>query len=77
MDNASPDDGDAASNVIRGETKKRNKPATINRYLATIRSVLRMARDKWQWIDTFPKIRLRHGEVEHDRWLSPVEAWHR
>ena len=67
-------DGDAIWNVIRGETKKRNKPATINRYLATIRSLLRMARDEWQWIDTFPKIRLLPGEVERDRWLSPVEA---
>ena len=67
-------DGDAIWSVIRGESKKGNKPETINRYLALIRSLLRMARDEWQWIETFPKIRLLPGEVERDRWLSPVEA---
>ena len=33
-----------------------------------------MARDDWQWIETFPKIRLLHGEVERDRWLTREEA---
>ncbi len=66
--------GDVIWQVIQGETKKGNKPATINRYLATIRSLLRMARDEWQWIDTFPKIRLLPGEVERDRWLTREEA---
>lgn len=54
--------------------KKGNKPATVNRYLATIRGLFRMARDEWQWIDTFPKIRLLTGEVERDRWLTHEEA---
>ncbi len=67
-------DGDVIWSVIQGETKKGNKPATINRYLALIRSLLRMARDEWQWIDSFPKIRLLPGEVERDRWLSHAEA---
>lgn len=67
-------DGDAIWSVIQGESKKGNKPATINRYLALIRSLLRMARDEWQWIDSFPKIRLLPGEVERDRWLSRAEA---
>jgi len=49
-------------------------PATINRYLATIRCLLRMARDEWQWITTFPKIRLLPGEIERDRWLNKGEA---
>ena len=56
------------------ELKKGNKPATVNRYLATIRSLFRMARDEWQWIDTFPKIKLLSGEVERDRWLTHDEA---
>ncbi|WP_255517222.1 tyrosine-type recombinase/integrase [Herbaspirillum sp. SJZ099] len=67
-------DGDVIWSVIQGEGKKGNKPATINRYLALIRSLLRMARDEWQWIDSFPKIRLLPGEVERDRWLSHAEA---
>ncbi|HJU70462.1 MAG TPA: site-specific integrase [Paucimonas sp.] len=67
-------DGDVIWSVIQGESKKGNRPATINRYLALIRSLLRMARDEWQWIDTFPKIRLLPGEVERDRWLTHNEA---
>ncbi|MEW6314609.1 MAG: site-specific integrase [Pseudomonadota bacterium] len=66
--------GDVVWSVVQGELKKGNKPATVNRYLATIRSLLRMARDEWQWIDSFPKIRLLHGEVERDRWLTREEA---
>ncbi len=66
--------GDVIWSVVQGELKKGNKPATVNRYLATIRSLFRMARDEWQWIDTFPKIRLLTGEVERDRWLTRTEA---
>ena len=66
--------GDVIWSVVQGELKKGNKPATVNRYLATMRSLLRMARDEWQWIDTFPKIKLLTGEVERDRWLTHAEA---
>jgi len=66
--------GDVIWSVIQGQMKKDNTPATINRYLALIRSLLRMARDEWQWIDTFPKIRLLPGEVERDRWLNRTQA---
>ena len=66
--------GDAIWSVVQGELKKGNKPATVNRYLALIRSLLRMARDEWQWIDSIPKIRLLPGEVERDRWLTREEA---
>jgi len=66
--------GDVIWSVIQGELKKGNKPATVNRYLALIRCLLRMARDEWQWIDSIPKIRLLSGEVERDRWLTREEA---
>ncbi len=66
--------GDVVWSVVQGELKKGNKPATVNRYLSTMRSLLRMARDEWQWIDNFPKIRLLGGEVERDRWLTHEEA---
>lgn len=56
------------------ELKRGNVPATVNRYLATVRSVLRMARDEWQWFDCFPRIRLLPGAVERDRWLTREAA---
>lgn len=67
-------DGDVVWSLVEGELKKGNKPATVNRYLAVIRSLLRMARDEWQWISSFPKIRMLGGEVERDRWLTREEA---
>lgn len=66
--------GDVIWSVIQGELKKGNMAATVNRYLATIRALLRMARDEWQWIDQMPKVRLLGGEVERDRWLTREEA---
>ena len=39
-----------------------------------LRALLRMARDEWQWITAFPKIRLLAGEVERDRRLTYEEA---
>ena len=66
--------GDRIWQIVQGELAKGNRPATVNRYLALIRCLLRMARDEWQWIDTFPKIRLLQGEVERDRWLNREEA---
>lgn len=66
--------GDVIWSVIQAQTKRGNKPATVNRILSTMRGLLRMARDEWQWIDNFPKIRLLTGEVERDRWLTREEA---
>jgi integrase len=66
--------GDVIWKVIEGELKKGNKPATVNQYLCVIRALLRMARDEWQWITAFPRIRLLRGEVERDRWLTRDEA---
>lgn len=51
-----------------------NQPATVNRYLATIRNLLRVARDEWQWIAVIPKIGLLSGENERDRWLTQNET---
>ena len=66
--------GDVVWSIVQGELKKGNKPATVNRYLSTVRNLLRMARDEWQWIDSIPKIRMLSGEVERDRWLMRAEA---
>jgi integrase len=66
--------GDVVWTICHRLLEREIKPATVNRYLATIRGILRMARDEWQWIDNFPKIRLLPGEVERDRWLTRDEA---
>ena len=66
--------GDVIWQITQGELKRGNQPATVNRYLATIRNLLRIARDEWQWIEIIPKIRLLSGEVERDRWLTQEEA---
>lgn len=66
--------GDVVWGIVQDQLKKGNKPATVNRYLAVVRCVLRIARDEWQWIDSMPKIRLMPGEVERDRWLTREEA---
>ena len=59
--------GDVVWSICAAELKRGNAPATVNRYLAVIRSILRMARDEWQWIDSFPRIRLLPGEVERGK----------
>ena len=66
--------GDVVWTVTQAEVKRGNAPATVNRYLATIRNVLRTARDEWQWLDSVPKIRMLPGEVQRDRWLTRDEA---
>lgn len=66
--------GDVIWSIVQDRLKKGNKPATVNRYLALIRNLLRTARDEWQWIDSIPKIRMLPGEVARDRWLNREEA---
>lgn len=66
--------GEVVWKITQGELNRGCKPATVNRSLASLRALLRMARDEWQWIDNFPKIRLLGGEVERDRWLTRDEA---
>jgi len=66
--------GDVIWTITQAELRRGNAPATVNRYLATIRNVLRTARDEWQWLDSVLKIRLLPGEVQRDRWLTYEEA---
>lgn len=47
---------------------------TANRHLALIRSILRAARDEWDWIDKVPKVRLYNESQKRVRWLTPEDA---
>src|SRR5450759_1643407 len=67
-------DADVIWNLCEREQKKGRRPATINRYLAQIRALLRMAYYDWQWLDRIPRVRLLPGEVERNRWLTKDEA---
>jgi integrase len=52
------------------------KEATVNRYLALIRSILRRAVNEWAWIDRAPYIRLYPEPARRVRWLRPEQARH-
>ncbi len=50
------------------------KPATVNKYLALIRAVLRRACHEWAWLDTPPRLRMRKVHGHRTRFLSRQEA---
>lgn len=53
---------------------KQSSPSNANRYLALIRSILRRARDEWNWLESIPKVRLFREPRGRIRFLSPEEA---
>ena len=42
--------------------------------LAIVRSILRKAKDEWEWINNIPKIRFRREANQRIRWLAPNEV---
>lgn len=48
--------------------------ATINRHLAVARSILRKARDEWEWVDKVPKVKLLPEPKRRVRWLTREQA---
>ena len=58
-----------------GESKrKETSPATANRLLALIRSILRRAALDWEWIDKPPVIKLYREAKRRVRYLSATQA---
>lgn len=58
-----------------GELKlQETSPATANRLLALIRSILRKAALDWEWIDKPPVIKLYREAKRRVRYLNPVQA---
>lgn len=52
----------------------KSSPATANRHLALIRSVLRRAMHVWRWLDTVPHIELFPESGRRIRWLTSEQA---
>jgi integrase len=48
--------------------------ATINRALALLRHLLRLAHDEWEVLDVVPRIRMERESEGRLRWLTPEEA---
>lgn len=61
-------------NQIAREKGSKVAPATINRYLALIRAVLRSAMDEWEWTDKVPRIKLLKEPEGRVRWITRDEA---
>lgn len=61
-------------NIAEIKEKEGNKPSTVNRTLALIRSVLSRACKNWEWLDTVPRIELRKEGNFINRWLTHEEA---
>lgn len=58
-----------------GEIKcKETSPSTANRYLATIRAILRRAAQDWEWIEKAPYIRLYKEPKRRIRWIAPEQV---
>lgn len=60
--------------AIAERKTRESSPSNANRYLALIRSILRRARDEWNWLDSIPKVRLSRETKKRIRFLSPEEA---
>ncbi|MEM7277712.1 MAG: site-specific integrase, partial [Pseudomonadota bacterium] len=59
---------------VASEKKKGKAAATANRYLALIRSILRAARDDWEWVQQIPRVRLFKEPEKRVRWITRDEA---
>jgi integrase len=49
-------------------------PATVNRYLALIRSIFRRAMRNWKWLNSMPSINLLPEASRRIRWLRADQA---
>lgn len=62
--------------VVRGLLAKRGvAPATVNRYVTLIKSVLNLAMKEWGWLDSAPFLSKpgQAGERQRKAWLTPEQ----
>lgn len=60
--------------AIREDKRKTTSPATVNRSLALVRSVLKLAKDEWEWLERIPHVKLLKEPKRRVRWLTDAEA---
>lgn len=65
---------DIIDSIAEVKERQGRSPATVNRYLALIRSILRAAWQEWDWIEKVPKIRMRQERNKRVRFLNRPEA---
>jgi integrase len=49
--------------------------STVNRILALIKSILRLAKEELEWIEKIPKIRFRKESAPRTRFITKEEFW--
>lgn len=63
----------ARLNDVSTRTKRALTAAGINRPLALLRHLLRLAKEEWEVLATVPKVRLEREPQGRIRWLEPEE----
>ncbi len=58
---------------IKAKRSKGVAPATVNRYMALVRAILRRACNDWEWLDRVPKVGMLHDKGGRIRSLTPPE----
>lgn len=58
---------------MREKRSKDTAPATVNRHFALLRSILRRARDEWEWVAQIPAIPMYSLETPEPRWITRDE----
>lgn len=65
---------DLIENISQKKVAENVSPATVNRVLALIRSVLNKACKQWEWINRVPHIAMKPEDNKRVRWLTKNEA---
>jgi integrase len=65
---------DVLDDLSKLKLKEGVKPASANRTLALIRSILRKAVREWEWLDKAPVIRLHKEDTRRIRWITRDQA---
>jgi integrase len=56
------------------ERSSKIAPATVNRLLALIKTVLKRAHEQWKWLEKRPYVRMRVEPKQRVRWLYKEQA---